>query len=246
MKFIQPELSTVIFVLCGLSVIFIPIIIFTSMFFRRGSNVVLVSTYLNDPPAQVLNNKLRVKINRISYHQKTTLRKSSRWFTGNSVRPGFTQFDGTIEIVSSKSMFPSKGLMKIEETNGTSIERPIRMELIGCSSTSSQVSKTLNSELHEIKFSSRFPTNLQPSIKESILKGVMPPFEININKASSVKNCEDVSIEDRQLHVISKSFSIGNPKLLKYYPYKTYEFEKPPENEAWTEWVSAPQYGDIE
>tara|TARA_B100001971_G_C18257652_1_gene583618 strand:+ start:10 stop:738 length:729 start_codon:yes stop_codon:yes gene_type:complete len=240
MKIEKPEFSTVIFVLSGLSVILIPLIIFTVMFFMRGSSEVLVSTFVNYGETQITNDNLKVKIHRISYHPKTKIRKSSRWFTGSYTRPGYTQIDGTMEILSPKPLFPTVGVMKIYGNNKNFIERSIIMESKDCSVVSSKT------EPSQIKFTSRYPTNLEPSIKKLILSQEAPAFEINVVEATSTENCEDIPLKNDEVYISSQSFSIGKPEILKYQPYKIYEFEESSIDNIWTEWIVGPRYGELE
>ena len=246
MKIEKPEFSTVIFVLSGLSVILVPLIIFTVMFFRRGSSEVLVSTFVNYGEIQTTNNNLKVKIHRISYHPKTKLRKSSRWFTGSYTRPGYTQIDGTMEILSPKPLFPTAGFMKLYGRNKNFIERPMIMETKDCLVVSSKKDKSEKTEPSQIKFTSRYPTNLEPSIKKLILAQKAPAFEINVVEATSTENCEDISVKSDDLYISSQSFSIGTPEILKYQPYKIYEFEESSIDNIWVEWIVGPRYGELE
>ena len=247
MKIIKPELSTVIFVLLGLSVIFVPLLIFTGMFFTRGSSEVLVSTFVNYRDPQITDSSnLKVKIHRISYHPKTKLRKSSRWFTGSYIRPGYTQIDGTIEILSPKPLFPTEGFMKIFGRNKNFIERPMIMETKDCSVVSSKKDKSEKTEPIQIKFTSRSPTNLEPSIKKLIFDQEAPAFEINIIEFISTENCENVPVEGGEFYIGSQSFSIGSPEILKYQPYKIYEFKQSSIKNIWTEWIVGPSYGELE
>ncbi len=246
MKIIKPEFSTVIFVLLGLSVIFVPLLIFTGMFFTRGSSEVSVSTFVNYRDPQITDNNLKVKIHRISYHPKTKLRKSSRWFTGSYIRPGYTQIDGTIEILSPKPLFPTAGFMKIFGRNKNFIERPMIMETKDCSEVSSKKDKSEKTEPIQVKFTSRYPTNLEPSIKKLILSQEAPAFEINVVEATSTENCEDIPLKNDEVYISSQSFSIGKPEILKYQPYKIYEFEESSIDNIWTEWIVGPRYGELE
>jgi hypothetical protein len=246
MKIIKPEFSTVIFVLLGLSVIFVPLLIFTGMFFTRGSSEVSVSTFVNYRDPQITDNNLKVKIHRISYHPKTKLRKSSRWFTGSYIRPGYTQLDGTMEILSQKPLFPTVGFMKLYGRNKNFIERPMIMETKDCSVVSSKKGKSEKTEPIQVKFTSRYPTNIEPSIKKLILSQEAPAFEINVVEATSTENCEDIPVKNDELHVSSQSFSIGTPEILKYQPYKIYEFEESSIDNIWTEWIVGPRYGELE
>ena len=246
MKIEKPEFSTVIFVLSGLSVILVPLLIFTGMFFTRGSSEVSVSTFVNYRDPQITDNNLKVKIHRISYHPKTKLRKSSRWFTGSYIRPGYTQIDGTIEILSPKPLFPTAGFMKIFGRNKNFIERPMIMESKDCSEVSSKKDKSEKTEPIQVKFTSRYPTNLEPSIKKLILSQEAPAFEINVVEATSTENCENVPVEGGEFYIGSQSFSIGSPEILKYQPYKIYEFKQSSIKNIWTEWIVGPSYGELE
>ena len=146
MKYPNIQLSTFIFVTLGFSVILVPIIILITMFVRQGSDQVKVSVFLAEYSNNTSTNKNSVKIDRISYHPKTKLKRASMWFTGNYERPGYIQIDGTFNL-NSDDVFVKSGLIKINNSETTVIKELILKD-IKCNKESIPISNQ--------KFSGRF------------------------------------------------------------------------------------------
>ena len=146
MKYLKFELSTIIFVLLGFSVILVPIIILITMLIRQGSDQVEVSVYSAEYSNKNSTYKNTINIDRISCHPKTKLKRASMWFTGNYERPGYIQIDGTFNL-NSNDVFVKSGLIKINNL-ATSVIKELILKDIECNKKATSISNQ--------KFSGRF------------------------------------------------------------------------------------------
>ena len=235
MKYLNIELSTFIFLLLGFSVILVPIIILITMFIRQGSDQVKVSVYLAEYSNNSSTNKNTVNIDRISYHQKTKLKRASMWFTGNYERPGYIQIDGTFNL-NSDDVFVKSGLIKINNSETTVIKELILKD-IECNKKSTSISNQ--------KFSGRFTLSQNNNMNKLLETNNFYDLELELELHKITNYCEGNILEFETDYLSYEIVRIQPLDIYIYKPYKLYEFEEEVDSNIWIEWISSPEFGEL-
>ena len=235
MKYPNIQLSTFIFVFLGFSVILVPIIILITMFVRQGSDQVKVSVFLAEYSNNTSTNKNSVKIDRISYHPKTKLKRASMWFTGNYERPGYVQIDGTF-LLHTDDVFIESGSIKIDNSTTTDI-RELILEEIECNKKSIPISNQ--------KFSGRFNLIENKNLTKLLERNNFYDLEFELKLHKITNYCEGNLLEFETDYLSYKKVKIQPKDIYKYIPYKLYEFEEEADSNIWIEWISSPEFGEL-
>ena len=235
MKYLNIELSTFIFLLLGFSVILVPIIILITMFIRQGSDQVKVSVYLAEYSNNSSTNKNTVNIDRISYHQKTKLKRASMWFTGNYERPGYIQIDGTFNL-NSDDVFVKSGLIKINNSETTVIKELILKD-IECNKKATSISNQ--------KFSGRFTLSQNNNMNKLLETNNFYDLELELELHKITNYCEGNILEFETDYLSYETVKIQPKDIYIYKPYKLYEFEEEVDSNIWIEWISSPEFGEL-
>ena len=235
MKYLNIELSTFIFLLLGFSVILVPIIILITMFIRQGSDQVKVSVYLAEYSNNSSTNKNTVNIDRISYHQKTKLKRASMWFTGNYERPGYIQIDGTFNL-NSDDVFVKSGLIKINNSATTVIKELILID-IECNKKATSISNQ--------KFSGRFTLSQNINMNKLLETNNFYDLELELELHKITNYCEGNILEFETDYLSYEILRIQPLDIYIYKPYKLYEFEEEVDSNIWIEWISSPEFGEL-
>ena len=235
MKYLNIELSTFIFLLLGFSVILVPIIILITMFIRQGSDQVKVSVYLAEYSNNSSTNKNTVNIDRISYHQKTKLKRASMWFTGNYERPGYIQIDGTFNL-NSDDVFVKSGLIKINNS-ATPVIKKLILKDIECNKKATSISKQ--------KFSGRFNLSQNNNMNKLLETNNFYDLELELELHKITNYCEGNILEFETDYLSYEIVRIQPLDIYIYKPYKLYEFEEEVDSNIWIEWISSPEFGEL-
>ena len=235
MKYPNIQLSTFIFVTLGFSVILVPIIILIAMFVRQGSDQVKVSVFLAEYSNNTSTNKNSVKIDRISYHPKTKLKRASMWVTGNYERPGYVQIDGTF-LLHTDDVFIESGSITIDNSTTTGI-RELILEEIKCNKESIPISNQ--------KFSGRFNLIENKNLTKLLERNNFYDLEFELKLHKITNYCEGNLLEFETDYLSYKKVKIQPKDIYKYIPYKLYEFEEEADSNIWIEWISSPEFGEL-
>ena len=235
MKYLNIELSTFIFLLLGVSVILVPIIFLITMFIRQGSDQVKVSVYLAEYSNNSSTNKNTVNIDRISYHQKTKLKRASMWFTGNYERPGYIQIDGTFNL-NSNDVFVKSGLIKINNL-ATSVIKELILKDIECNKKATSISNQ--------KFSGRFNLSQNNNMNKLLERNNFYDLEFELKLYKITNFCEGNILQFETDYLSYETVKIQLKDIYIYKPYKLYEFEEEVDSNIWIEWISSPEFGEL-
>ena len=235
MKYLKFELSTIIFVLLGFSVILVPIIILITMLIRQGSDQVEVSVYSAEYSNKNSTYKNTINIDRISYHPKTKLKRASMWFTGNYERPGYIQIDGTFNL-NSDDVFVKSGLIKINNSETTVIKELILKD-IECNKKATSISNQ--------KFSGRFNLSQNNNMNKLLERNNFYDLEFELKLYKITNFCEGNILQFETDYLSYETVKIQLKDIYIYKPYKLYEFEEEVDSNIWIEWISSPEFGEL-
>ena len=235
MKYLKFELSTIIFVLLGFSVILVPIIILITMLIRQGSDQVEVSVYSAEYSNKNSTYKNTINIDRISYHPKTKLKRASMWFTGNYERPGYIQIDGTFNL-NSNDVFVKSGLIKINNL-ATSVIKELILKDIECNKKATSISNQ--------KFSGRFNLSQNNNMNKLLERNNFYDLEFELKLYKITNFCEGNILQFETDYLSYETVKIQLKDIYIYKPYKLYEFEEEVDSNIWIEWISSPEFGEL-
>tara|TARA_Y100000590_G_scaffold117723_1_gene134620 strand:- start:20135 stop:20845 length:711 start_codon:yes stop_codon:yes gene_type:complete len=235
MKYLEFELSTIIFVLLGFSVILVPIIILITMLIRQGSDQVEVSVYSAEYSNKNSTYKNTINIDRISYHPKTKLKRASMWFTGNYERPGYIQIDGTFNL-NSNDVFVKSGLIKINNL-ATSVIKELILKDIECNKKATSISNQ--------KFSGRFNLSQNNNMNKLLERNNFYDLEFELKLYKITNFCEGNILQFETDYLSYETVKIQLKDIYIYKPYKLYEFEEEIDSNIWIEWISSPEFGEL-
>tara|TARA_Y100001960_G_scaffold334099_1_gene444877 strand:- start:38905 stop:39615 length:711 start_codon:yes stop_codon:yes gene_type:complete len=235
MKYLKFELSTIIFVLLGFSVILVPIIILITMLIRQGSDQVEVSVYSAEYSNKNSTYKNTINIDRISYHPKTKLKRASMWFTGNYERPGYIQIDGTFNL-NSNDVFVKSGLIKINNL-ATSVIKELILKDIECNKKATSISNQ--------KFSGRFNLSQNNNMNKLLERNNFYDLEFELKLYKITNFCEGNILQFETDYLSYETVKIQLKDIYIYKPYKLYEFEEEIDSNIWIEWISSPEFGEL-
>ena len=235
MKYLKLELSTIIFVLLGFSVILVPIIILITMLIRQGSDQVEVSVYSAEYSNKNSTYKNTINIDRISYHPKTKLKRASMWFTGNYERPGYIQIDGTFNL-NSNDVFVKSGLIKINNL-ATSVIKELILKDIECNKKATSISNQ--------KFSGRFNLSQNNNMNKLLERNNFYDLEFELKLYKITNFCEGNILQFETDYLSYETVKIQLKDIYIYKPYKLYEFEEEIDSNIWIEWISSPEFGEL-